>query len=153
MTNTFKILVLLFVCVIFTTRCSDDQEVKQTPAPKTVALKFDVNGTEKIVNATAVYDESLKRIKLVSDEIVEIEAIHETTKQLIYVYALKAKQDGTGRTELYEIKTGYYGYSQQTGCYYYGTLYVGDNGQSIFVEASGINGILNSPICPGGIIV
>lgn len=148
MKNSFKILVLLFVCVIFTTRCSDDQEVKQAPKPQTVALKFDVNGVEKIVNATMVYNESLKRVQLVSDEIIEIEAVHEVTKKVMYVYTLKGTQDSAGRTELYEIKTGYYGYAE--GCYYYGTLYVGDNGQELFQPASGINAIANPPICPGG---
>jgi hypothetical protein len=58
-----------------------------------------------------------------------------------------AKQKNTA-TARFEIKTGYYGYSG--GCYYYGTLYVGDNGESIFVPATGTNAILNPPICPGG---
>ena len=151
MKKSFKILFVLFVCVIFTTRCSDDQEVKQTPAPKTVALKFDVNGTEKIVNATAIYDESLKRVKLVSDEIVEIEAIHDVTKKVIYVYTLKTLNNA-GRTQLVpgggEIKTGYYGYSE--GCFYYGTLITANDGSSAFIPASGINSIANPPICPGG---
>ncbi len=114
---------LISLCAIFTIRCSEEQEVKQAPAPQTVALKFDVNGVEKIVNATAIYDQSLKRVRLVSTEIEETEAVHDVTKKSHLRVTLKASHD-YGRTELVpgggEIKTGYYGYSE--GCFYYGTL-------------------------------
>ncbi len=64
-------LLLISLFAISAIRCSDDQEVKQTPTPQTVALTFDVNGVERIVNATAIYDESMKRVRLVSNEIEE----------------------------------------------------------------------------------
>lgn len=51
------------------------------------------------------------------------------------------------------IQRGYHGYSQSTGCWYYGTLYTDNNCETLFVPDSGTNGILNPPICGDGIWV
>ena len=107
-------------------------------------MKFQVDGVDKIVTAKFVYDNSQKRYVIDSDLIEEIKAVDETTKKDVYVYSLKSKGEESAR---YEIKRGYYGYSGETGCFYYGTLYVGDNGESIFVADKGIYAILNPPMC------
>lgn len=128
-------------------QCSDDGEVVEGKV-KGVNLVFTTNGVAKTIYARFIYSTALGRYQLLSQDVVEIKALHEITGEVIYVYALKTGIDLHAPNGKSEIKTGYYGYS--SGCFYFGTLYVGENGESIFVPASGINSIANPPICPGG---
>ncbi len=113
-------------------QCSDDGEVVEGKV-KGVNLVFTANGVAKTIYARFIYSTALGRYQLLSQDVVEIKALHEITGEVIYVYALKTEID-----------------LHSSGCFYFGTLYVGENGESIFVPASGINSIANPPICPGG---
>lgn len=110
-----------------------------------VNMKFHVNGVERVIVARFIYDNSEKRYILKSDLIGETKAINESTKEEMYVYFLKLENENARL--LYEVKRGYYGYSGNTGCFYYGTLIVGDNGQSIFIADTGVDAVLNPPMC------
>lgn len=139
---------MVCMCLLFSVlQCSEEPELDQREV-KAVRLVFTSDGISKTVDAKFVYNAALNRYQLLSEMLVEIEAIHEATREVIYVYALKSELEAGAPNGKSEIKTGYYGYTG--GCFYFGTLYVGENGESIFVPASGINSIANPPICPGG---
>lgn len=144
-----RIYTLMFcMCSLFSViQCTDESGPIRSNV-KTVKLVFTTNGISETVDAKFIYNTSLSRYQVLSDDIVEIAALHESTRETIYVYALRSAIEANAANGKSEIKTGYYGYS--SGCFYFGTLYVGENGESIFVPASGINSIANPPICPGG---
>jgi hypothetical protein len=136
------------MCLLFSVlQCSEEPELGQREV-KAVSLVFTSDGISKTVDAKFIYNAGLNRYQLLSEVLVEIEAIHESTREVIYVYALKSELEASVPHGKSEIMTGYYGYAG--GCFYFGTLYVGENGESIFVPASGINSIANPQICPGG---
>jgi len=147
------ITLLALFCLVIATSCQDDQPEAKLPTDTQIALKFDVNGEAKTVVALRRYDGALGRFTLLSDEIVERVALDEKTKKVIYVYCLKETIEN-GRSQLVPSdqpgtkKTGYYGYSE--GCYYYGTLWTANDGSEYFQIATGINSVLNPPLCPGG---
>lgn len=144
-----KILInILTTCVaLIAMQCSEQNDVKKQRASKEVELKFNVDGLDQIIKATMIYNESLKKSQLLSDELIEITAKHDKTGRMIHVYTLKSNrmEQSNGRIEWKRLR-GYYGYD--SGCYYFGTLYVGDNGEELFTPDSTA---YNAPICEEGI--
>lgn len=123
--------------------CSTEESLIHKPY--ILDMKFSASN-DRIIAVKFEYDNYLGRYTTYNNEIGEIEAINEATKEITYVYYLKSESKELINARG-SIKTGYYGYSASSGCYIWGTLYEGDNGQSIFVPASGINAALNPPLC------
>ncbi len=73
-------------------QCSDDSEVVEGKV-KGVNLVFTTNGVAKTIYARFIYSTALGRYQLLSQNVVEIKALHEITGEVIYVYALKTGID------------------------------------------------------------
>lgn len=140
-----KNLCIILCMAVMVFQCSTDNSFDKKPAYD-VTMKFQVNGTDQMVAVHFEYSQSQKRYIHTNKDVEEIKAVNSATQEVMYVYTLKSEYKKSINSK-FEIKVGYYGYSSQTGCYYFGTLYVGDNGQSLFVPASGVNAVANPPLC------
>jgi hypothetical protein len=116
--------------------------------PSYVDLKFHVDGVDRIVTAKFVYDRRQKRYVLDSDLIVEVSAINKTTGKPMFGYYLKRNVNARNPVPVQEmVEEGYVGYSPDTGCWYFGTLYVDYYGVEIFIPATGVTALMNPPMC------
>ena len=146
--------IMLSLCIILLgTQCSEDENVKpeQRKVQKSFNLPFkytDIDGIEKTVTATFEFNEVLQRYTEVSGLLVEMTALEEVSKKVIYVYSLKSVNISSNNLRTAgdpSIKKGYYGYD--AGCFYWGTLITANNGDTYFIQSSSN---FNPPICPGG---
>lgn len=140
-----KKVILLFIVLFLLNRCITDDLSGHKPYQ--ITMNFSDGNDDKTITVLFTYSKSQQRYVPHSNQITEIKAIHEVTREEMFVYLLKTEYEKQLTNARYEIKTGYVGYSQITGCYYWGTMHIGDNGESLFVPATGINAILNPPIC------
>lgn len=138
-----KHLLCLLVPLFIGTQCSTDEPVKTSRGSYEVPMKFQIEGVEETVIVKFIYDKSEKRYIPNSDSIGETKAVNKLNGEMMYVYYLKSENPNP----LWGIYRGYYGYSGSTGCFFYGTLIVGDNGNSHFQADTGVDSILNPPQC------
>ncbi len=115
-------------------------------------MKFQVNGKDETYTLKFLYDKVQKQYVIESREVEARRFINSETKEVMYAFFLKSKSSTSAKEAPvpdtpFEIKKGYVGYSASTGCWYYGTLYIDNAGNELFVAATGMNALLNPPLC------
>lgn len=143
---------LLSIIILFS--CSEDAPIKEGKV--LVKLKFAKEGNTENgrssgedfieIEAELIFENSKWILK--SENLVEIESFNSETGEVTYGYEYigNASSNSSGRV-MGGIYRGYYGFDGE--CFIYGTLYEGDNGQSIFVPADLTTQLMGfGPICP-----
>jgi hypothetical protein len=154
-----KIIVYALTLMFVATHCTDIENQETLHPDKVGEMTFIVNGEEKTFAVKFVYNRQEGRYVLQSDEIEEHRMKHAVTGEILYAYYPKDKATnakvppggggggGPVPEEPYEIRKGYVGYSPSTGCWYFGTLYVDNEGDEIFVPANEETQLMNPPLC------
>lgn len=142
-----KILVLsLFIIIPFGCAKENDAFYEK----QTISLKYitDNRTNENITIEAFITENSDGTFSLNSDELLEVEATYGEGGEMTFGYVLISQSDNRASS-----KTGYF-YNSGNDCFYYGTMYYGENGVNIFVPYTTEQYISMGvpPVCspPGG---
>lgn len=135
----------------------DEQNIVKLKFPQLNSLKADVSAKGNSVNLFFEVDAILQNVngkwELKSDKLTEIEVINSVTGEKTYGYVYNEKKRSLKAAVIpqepggdeWGIFTGLYGFNGL--CFIWGTLIVGQNGESIFIPADYTTQLLLN-VCP-----
>lgn len=141
----------LIALALLTISCSNDEPVTPHLESFEYHMNFKIDESEIVYTVRFKYDRVSAQYSIESDNVQAKKFTNYTTGDIILAFYPKLKSDSGKEPPKpinpYEIKKGYVGYSPSTGCWFYGTLYIDNKGNSLFVPASGMDALLNPPLC------
>lgn len=145
-TRPVNTIVLLLIAV----NCSTEESINPSNESFSFPMIFDTNNPKIVCTVHFSYSERENQYLVQSNDVEIRRFINSQTKETILAFfqkQLPSGKESPAPIKPYEIKKGYVGYSPATGCWLYGTLYIDNKGNSLFVPASGMDALLNPPLC------
>jgi|GEM_PF-5981444 len=150
--SKITLLTLLIIFSILTLSCQEDKVDNNDK----VLLKFKVdNSLNRIEEGDVIEIEAIilstNPWELESEYLEKIVVNAENDDRLTYAFVLNSPDENNNSYRAGgSVKRGYF-FNSGTGCFHYGTIYTGDNGNQIFVADTDpvlLFAHQNFPICP-----